>query len=257
MASALVAGIRTAGIFRPEEIAVTDVMADKCAKLARDYGIASISNNSELAEACDIIVLAVKPGQLFGVLSEIRQCLSSDRTVVSIVAGIAISRIAVYLPKNNIVRAMPNTPSLIGRGVTALSWLESCPDEVSGQVKDIFTTVGDVVCVDESMMAAITALSGSGPAYVYIMLESMADAGVRAGLPRDLALRISAMTVAGAGEMVFKTGKHPAILKDMVTSPSGTTIEALHSLEDDGFRASVMKAVAVAYKRACEISVDT
>jgi pyrroline-5-carboxylate reductase len=239
----------------------TDADAEKARIAAASLKANVLNSNIEAAQKGDFIFLAVKPQILPAVLAEIAPALKerinsgSPPVVVSMAAGWSIKQIQVFtsalLP---VVRIMPNTPSLIGKGVIAFAASPEVPPEKAAELEKILGGAGIVDRLDEDFMNAVTGLSGSGPAFVYLFIEALADGGVRTGLPRDKALLYAAQTVLGAAAMVQETGKHPGELKDMVASPGGTTIAGLAALEDGAFRGRVIKAVEAAWKRAEELS---
>ena len=227
--------------------------------MSKRYGIATTDKNREAVEGTDVVVLAVEPQVLDEVLDDIASVVRSTAFVISVAAGYPIQRIARHLPQlpdRKIVRAMPNTPSMIRGGATA--WASagdlSVGDAVA--VAGLFEPVGKVVMVKESALDAVTGLSGSGPAYIYVMIEALADGGVKMGLPRQTAQLLAAQTVAGAARMVLESDEHPAALKDRVASPGGTTIAGLHVLEQGRFRATVISAVEAATKRSVELGLE-
>jgi pyrroline-5-carboxylate reductase len=222
--------------------------------ITQRFGIVPADSLDELAEKSAVIVIAVKPAQVIPVANELKDKLS-DKLIISIAAGIPINAIETALgDKARIVRVMPNTPALVLEGASAIAGSKACSPEDMGAAREIFSGIGICVELHESQIDAVTGLSGSGPAYCFALVEAMADGGVRAGLPRNIALRLAAATLKGSGAMVLETGKHPAELRDMVTSPGGTTAEGLAVLEGRGFRAAVSDAVTAAYKKAVELS---
>lgn len=217
-------------------------------------GIIAAKCNREVAEKSDVVVLAVKPNMYPAVIKEIREQDVSEKLFISIAAGVSSKKVQELFGKEvKVLRAMPNTPALVGRGMTVLSGSESDGEEALGIGKEIFSAVGAVSVLPEKLMNAVTAVNGSSPAYVYMMIEAMADAAVRDGIPRSDAYRIAAESVAGAAEMVLKTGKHPGELKDAVCSPGGTTIAAVEALEENGFRNALIKAMDACTKKAEEL----
>lgn len=241
------------------KIFFTDIDKEKARNASASLNAQAIESNTEAVKTGDYIFLAVKPQVLPHVLSEIEGALNerintnSPPVVVSMAAGWSIKKIqAAVSCKLPVVRIMPNTPSLIGKGVIAFSSSE-VPEEKISELKEILGCSGIVDKVDERFMDAVTGLSGSGPAYVYLFIEALADGGVRAGLQRDKALEYAVQTVIGAASMVRETGKHPGELKDMVTSPGGTTIEGITALENGAFRGTVIKAVEAACRRSAEL----
>jgi len=255
MGGALVRGLVRAGVVTPEQIIISDSDPSKIRGLADELGVKVARSNAEAAWGCSYVVLAVKPGQITDVAGEIAAALTGDQTVVSVAAGISIERIRAALGKSEaaLIRVMPNTPVVVGAGAFALA-APLVPQERVESLRRLLEPLGQVVLVEEAMMDAVTGLSGSGPAFVFVMIEAMADGGVAAGLPRSLAQRLAGQTVAGAARMVLETGQHPASLKDAVASPGGTTIAGLAELEKSGFRAAVVSAVKAAAKRAKEMS---
>lgn len=208
-------------------------------------------SNLELVKTCDVIVLAVKPQNVREVLAEVGHVLGKGKTLISIVASVSTSELEAQVAKGtSVVRAMPNTPALVGEGMTALCGGKSTTPEQLRLAEEIFSSLGQVVTVDESHMNAVTGLSGCGPAYLYVVLESLTDAGIKVGLPRHVATQLAAQTVLGAAKMLQVTQKHPAALKDEVTTPAGCTIDGLLELEEGKLRVTLIKAVVQATKRA-------
>jgi pyrroline-5-carboxylate reductase len=264
MGNALMKG--ASDITGPERIAFTDTDKAKAEASAKDLGARVLSSNTEAAVQGDYVFLAVKPQVLGGVLREIapviRKRLSEGETpvLVSMAAGWTISKIQALLAGEGgspglcpVVRIMPNTPALISRGMIALSPSPEVPVERAGELEKLLGSAGLVDRVEEHYLDAVTGLSGSGPAFVYLFIEALADGGVRAGLPRDKALRYAAQTVLGSAAMVRETGIHPGELKDMVCSPGGTTIAGVAALENGAFRAATINAVEAAWRRSVEL----
>ncbi|MBM4127027.1 MAG: pyrroline-5-carboxylate reductase [Nitrospira sp.] len=253
MAEALIGGMLAAKLCQPDHIHVSDPMADRLDFLKRKYGVQTSGSNSAVVAWGDIVVLAVKPQMLDQVLKEIGPELAKV-LVVSIVAGVPIGRIIDACgPRARVVRAMPNTPAMVQQGMTALAIGDGVQEQEVASVRGIFESVGKVVPVEERLMDAVTGLSGSGPAYVFLAIEALADGGVKMGVPRAIAELLAAQTVLGAAQMVLETGQHPARLKDQVASPGGTTIAGLHRLEQGGLRATLINAVEAATKRSQEL----
>ena len=214
----------------------------------------AVLTNAEVVQGSQVVVLAVKPQVLAAVLGEVRGYLTANHLVVSIAAGVTLAQLAGHLgSETRLVRVMPNTPCLVGASATGYAVGPAVLPGDGETVARLFGSVGVALAVPESQLDAVTGLSGSGPAYVYMMIEALADGGVRAGLPRDTALKLAAQTVYGSAKMVLETGTHPAALKDAVASPGGTTIAGIHALERGAFRASVMNAVEAAANRAAEL----
>ncbi|MDR3171760.1 MAG: pyrroline-5-carboxylate reductase [Treponema sp.] len=261
MGAALMKG--AAGIIGRGHIGFTDTDATKVQAVAAGLGASVYASNTEAVTQGDFVFLAVKPQVLKTVLEEIAPAVQKrldtgkPTVLVSMAAGWSIARIRTALgsPSQPIVRIMPNTPALISQGVIALTASPEVPKEQATELQKILAAAGLVDPVDEGYLDAVTGLSGSGPAFVYLFIEALADGGVRSGLPRDKALRYAAQTVLGAAAMVKETGKHPGELKDMVSSPAGTTIAGVAALESGAFRGTVMAAVDAAYRRSKELGV--
>ncbi len=253
MASALIGGVIEAKLSRPESIRVSDCTRPAVEAAHKAHGVTICEDNAALVNESETILLCVKPADAVDALASLGSELSGKR-VVSIVAGLSLARLeaAVGGPAR-FVRVMPNTPALIHRGAAAYARGTYATDADADAVKAIFSAVGLAVEVKEELLDAVTGLSGSGPAYGYLLIEALADGGVRAGLSREMALKLAAQTLRGAAEMVLQTGQHPAVLKDMVTSPGGTTIAGLEALEAGGTRAALMAAVAAATARSREL----
>ena len=254
MAEALIKGVIAAGTARPGTILVADVSAERLEHLGKNYGIIVLKTNVDAAREAGIIILSVKPQVIEQVLTEIAPVVDDEKLIVSIAAGVSLARIENALKKGSrVIRVMPNTPALVLAGAAALSAGSNATREDVSFVKGIFDSVGRSVVVDEKLMDAVTGLSGSGPAYVFMFIDALSDAGVKAGLPRPLALELAAQTVYGSAKMVLETKEHPARLRDLVTSPGGTTIEGLHALEKGKLRATLMNAVEAATARSKEL----
>lgn len=253
MAEALISGVRTARLFEPEQICVADPDVTRQDHLKRHYGVRVGLLNDEVVRVSDIVMLAVKPQVLADVLRGMGTGIG-HRLVVSVAAGVPIGRLQEFLgSQTSIIRAMPNTPAMVGAGMTALAVGPGVGPEAVARVQQIFDAVGKVVVLEERLMDAVTGLSGSGPAYIFLAIEAMADGGVKMGLPRETASILAAQTVLGAARMVLESGQHPARLKDQVASPGGTTIAGLHRLEQGRLRAILMDAVEAATRRSQEL----
>jgi pyrroline-5-carboxylate reductase len=253
MAEALISGVLSSRGYRTDQIHVADPDTARLDHLKRRYGIQIGLTNHEAVVSGDIVVLAVKPQVMAEALKEIRDVLAK-RLVISVVAGMQIQRIIEACgPQSRVIRAMPNTPAMVGAGMTALAIGPGVGENEVACARQIFESVGRVVPLDERFMDAVTGLSGSGPAYVFLMIEAMADGGVKMGLPRETASLLAAQTVLGAARMVLETGQHPARLKDEVASPGGTTIAGLHRLEQGGLRGVLIDAIEAATKRSQEL----
>jgi len=256
MGEALVGGVLSAGV-APGNVCVADPDPGRRKLVEDSHGVRSVARGSDLVGDCDVIVVAVKPGLVPAVLAE--AAAAGDAAArplwVSIAAGVSLEGLAAGLPPGaRIVRAMPNTPALVGAGAAAFVANAAATPEDRSIARALFESVGLVwEAPDESLIDAVTGLSGSGPAFVFVLLDALADAGVRMGLPRDAATLLSTQTVLGAAQLASETGRHPGALKDQVTSPGGTTIAGLERLEAGGFRAAIHEAVAAATRRSREL----
>lgn len=254
MGSVLIQGILTNKLTVKEAIIVSDKDKMRLKELKKLWGIKTTDDNIEAVRNADIVILAVKPQNMADVLDEIKDSMSQTTIVISIAAGLSIHFIASRLKKDSrIIRAMPNTPALCGEGATALTQSPDVAEKDIALAKSIFDSVGMTVIVKEELMNAVTGLSGSGPAYGFIIIEALSDAGVLMGLSRELALKLAAQTMLGAAKLCLAGDKHPGELKDMVTSPAGTTIAAVQVLEEGALRATLMAAVEAAAQRAGEL----
>ncbi len=235
MASALVLGLIRAEVARPEQVVVFDPLESARTALAEASGVQVAASNAEVVERSDIVVLAVKPQSLPAVMQELEPGISGRHLVISVIAGVTLEALGSGLgPDARFVRVMPNTPALLGAGAAGYCLGPTATQEDDQTVRSCLLSVGRAFRVPENLLDAVTGLSGSGPAFIYQVIEALSDGGVRMGLPRDVSTALSAQTVLGAARMVLETGLHPGVLKDQVTSPGGTTIAGLHALERRG-----------------------
>lgn len=256
MGRALVSGIVRAQVLQPEQVLVADPAPGSADRLAQELGVAIAPDNVTLVQQSEYVFLVVKPSVVVPVLREIDGVLTDQQVLVSFAAGISLARIADTLTARlPLVRVMPNTPALVGLGAFAFA-APGVGERKSAGVRRLLEPLGLVVSVEEKLMDAATGLIGSGPAFVFVLIEALADGGVAAGLPRAVALRFAAQTVLGAAKMALETEQHPGQLKDMVASPGGTTIAGLAVLEESGFRSALINAVQAAAKRAHELSEE-
>jgi len=247
MACALAKGVIRAGLVTPRQVFGSDPLAAARTAFGKATGARIVLGNRRVLEAASVLVLATKPDQANAVLKEIRDYFTRRHLLVSIAAGVPTARLEAALPAGSrVVRVMPNTPALIGASASAFARGKHATKADGDLVQRLFAAVGLVFPLKESLLDAVTGLSGSGPAYVYQFIEALSDGGVAAGLPRDVATQLAAKTVLGSAQMVLETGLHPGALKDMVTSPGGTTIEGLYELEKGKFRGTVISAVRAA-----------
>lgn len=254
MGEALIKGLLQAGKVRPEQLIATDVRKNRLETIRKAYQIETIINNREAVTKAQILLLAVKPQVMDEVLVELRGAVAEDHLLLSVAAGIRTAFIeARFSQPTRVVRIMPNAPALVLDGASAIAPGHHATAEDLEMARQIFQAVGQVVDIEEKFMDAVTGLSGSGPAYIFVAIEALSDAGVRMGLSRDVATLLAAQTVLGAARMVLETGEHPATLRDTVTSPGGTTIAGLHVLEEAGFRGTLMSAVEAATRRSREL----
>lgn len=254
MAAALVKGLVNAKVVPADAIVVSDVKPERLALFRDTHGVRTTADNHELVKNVDVVVLSVKPQVIDKVLESIGKDVRPEQLVVSVAAGVPVAAMEARLPKGaRLVRAMPNTPATVDAGATAIAPGSHATPEDLEVARSLFSGVGRVVTLDESLLDAVTGLSGSGPAYVMLMIEALADGGVKVGLHRDTALLLAAQTVYGSAKLLLETGEHPGRLKDMVTSPGGTAIAGLHTLESGGLRRTLIDAVEAATHRAQEL----
>jgi pyrroline-5-carboxylate reductase len=242
-------------LFAPDQIRATVGHAERALALSTQWGVDVGTDNLEAARNSDLILVGVKPFQVPELLAQIKPALTPEKTIVSFAASVKTSAIEEAAGMGiAVIRAMPNTPSALGAGAAGLCKGRFVKPEQMELALRIFETVGRTVVVDEKHMDAVTGLSASGPAYIYIIIEALAEAGVKVGLPRDTATQLAAQTVFGAGKMVLETGYHPALLKDAVTTPAGCTIDGILELEEGGLRVTLIKAVMRATERAKQLA---
>ncbi len=254
LGESLIRGLIDAGVVAAGDITVTAAHPQRIAQLRESPGVAGTLSNAEAVKSADIVILSVKPQTVPVVLAELREVLGPQQLLISVAASASTTFIEKHLARPvPVVRAMPNTPALLRKGMTGLAAGRNATAAHLEQALAIFRSVGRTVVVDEKHMDAVTALSASGPAFIYIIIESLAEAGVKVGLPRDVATELAAQTVLGAGAMVLETGEHPAKLKDLVTTPAGCTIDGILELEEGGLRVTLIKAVVRATQRAKEL----
>jgi pyrroline-5-carboxylate reductase len=252
MGSALVRGWLSAEIIEPDRIAVYDVMPGRAAELAAELGVHAADDPLAAVAGADAVLLAVKPADVRGALEQIAAAQPAP-LLVSIAAGVPLATLESCVPRWPVVRVMPNTAALVGAAASAYALGHAADESHARLAERLLSAVGRAWPVKESLLNAVTGLSGSGPAYVYLAIEALADGGVRCGLPRDVAQALAAQTLLGAARMVLETGQHPAALKDKVCSPGGTTIAGVAALEAHGFRAALIEAVTAATRRADEL----
>jgi pyrroline-5-carboxylate reductase len=255
MATALARGWLSAGLVHPEALLASDPSAEARAFFKSATGVLAIGANAEVVDRSDVLILAVKPQSMAALLSEIASAVRPGHLLISIAAGITLRQMQTGIgATRRLVRVMPNTPCLVGASASAYAPGPDATEEDIALVDRLLNGVGRAFRLPESLLDAVTGLSGSGPAFVYLIIEALSDGGVRVGLPREVATILAAQTVFGAAKMVLETGSHPGVLKDMVASPGGTTIAGLHALERGGVRAALIDAVEAAARRSSELS---
>lgn len=252
MGEALLSRLISRHIYQPDEVLVSDPLAQRREFLHQEYGITVTDDNQTVVSESSILLLAIKP-QVFSSVTAALQHAGSEQIIISILAGVPISKLETAFPGQPVIRAMPNTPATVGSGITAIAPGQNTQSHHLQLAQQIFEAVGEVVEVPESMIDAVTGLSGSGPGFVAVMIEALIDGGVAAGLPRAIATKLAIQTVRGTADLLQTSGIHPAQLKDQVTSPGGTTITGIAQLERSGFRSAVIEAVRAAYRRSQEL----
>ncbi|GAA0171962.1 reductase [Lithospermum erythrorhizon] len=253
MAESIARGVVSSGILPPSRIQTAHLRSDRRSAF-ESFGVQLLEQNLQVVEDSDVIVLSVKPQVVKDVALQLKSSLSDKKLLVSVVAGVKLKDLQEWTGHNRFIRVMPNTPAAVGEASSVMSLGSASTKEDGELIESIFGAIGKVWRADEKLFDAVTGLSGSGPAYIFLAIEALADGGVAAGLPRDLARGLASQTVLGAASMAVKGGKHPGLLKDDVASPGGTTIAGIHELEKAGFRGTLMNAVVAAAKRSKELS---
>jgi len=257
MASALARGFVAAGLTEPDHVVASDPFEAARESFQKSVGAHTTDNNRNVLERSDVVILAVKPNLVSSVLAEIRPDFHSRHLLISIAAGISLRTLEAGLNmESRVVRVMPNTPALVGASASGFAVGAAATSQDAALVRNLFSSVGTVVQMEEKLLDAVTGLSGSGPAFIYMIIEAMSDGGVAAGLPRDVATQLAAQTVLGSAKMVLETGLHPGVLKDMVASPGGTTIEGIHELEKGNVRSSFINAVRIAAEKSRQLGAQ-
>ena len=255
MAGALIGGMLRSKLVPPKGIVAARRSPDALAELQKKWGVRTSTDNRKAVEGADIVILAVKPQMAKKVMEGLAGAVRKDQLVISVMAGITTAAISKALGVEcPVVRAMPNTPCLVDAGATAICAGARAGEKELKLAESVFASVGLVATLPESALDAATGLSGSGPVYIYMVIEAMTDGGVKMGIPRAVAAKLAAQTVFGAAKLVLETGKHPAVLKDEVTTPGGTAISAIHVLESKGLRALFIDGIEAATKRSQELS---
>jgi len=251
MATALASGFVKAGLVEKGNLIASDSSAQAREVFTKQVGGSTTGFNPDVAKQASVLFIAVKPDQVLPLLRELNPVIADRHLIVSIAAGVPLCKLEAELPDGaRVIRVMPNTPALVGASASAFAVGKSATPEDARIASELFSAVGEVCQVKESLLDAVTGLSGSGPAYIYMVIEALSDGAVAAGLPREIATKLAAQTVLGAAKMVLETNMHPGALKDMVTSPGGTTIQGIHELEKGGVRGALMNAVIAASEKA-------
>lgn len=251
MATALARGVISAGLVKAAQIRASDPSPAARNSFAEKIGARASDRNLDVVQFAQVLILAAKPANVPALLEEIRPAVTPAHLLISIAAGIPIARLEGGIAAGTrVIRVMPNTPALVGASASAYALGKSATSADAALTEKLFSAIGLVFQLKESLLDAVTGLSGSGPAYVYLVIEALSDGGVAAGLPRDVATKLAAQTVFGSAKMVLETGQHPAALKDMVTSPGGTTVEGLHELEKGKLRGVLISAVRAAAEKS-------
>ena len=254
MATALASGFISSGRVSTKDVLASDVVPAACTSFTKATGASTTADNQEVLARSEIVFVAIKPQVAAAVLQPLASHVTQRHLFVSIVAGLRLDRLQEYLGETTrVIRVMPNTPALVGAAASGFARSSTATNADAQLVQDMLNTVGLSIEVPEYLLDAVTGLSGSGPAYVFQIIEALSDGGVRVGLPRQAATQLAAQTLLGAAKMVLETGEHPGSLKDAVTSPGGTTIAGLHALERGGLRATLMDAVEAATERSIEL----
>lgn len=251
---AMIKGILQAGLVPASAVSASDARPERLAQITKQYGIRGSADNVTLVRGSDVVVLAVKPQIIASVLREITPAVDDRKLIISVAAGVAISTLRAHLPRvRRLIRVMPNTPALVLEGATAIAKADGLEPGDLETARQIFEAVGKVVVLEEELLDAVTGLSGSGPAYIALVIEALADGGVKVGLDRETAMTLAAQTVLGSAKLLIETGVHPGQLKDMVTSPGGTAIAGIAALEEGGVRRTLINAVERATLRSREL----
>lgn len=254
MGGTLIRALLDSGVVAAADIVATTHTAERREIVARELGVTTEADNAVAVSGADLVLLAVKPQTASSVLDEIRDRMTPDQLLVSILAGVPLARLEHRLPEDvPVVRAMPNTPALVGAGMTVVCGGRAATPAHVEAARSLFTHLGRVLVLEETYFDAVTGLSASGPAFLYIVIEALAEGGVKMGLPRNVAIELAAQTCLGAGKMTVETGDHPALLKDAVTTPAGCTVDGILRLEEGGLRVTLIKAVVEAARRAREL----
>ncbi|KNA12919.1 hypothetical protein SOVF_122060 [Spinacia oleracea] len=253
MAESIARGVVNSGVLPPSRILTAHLSAQR-REAFQSFGVSVVDHNHQVVEECDVVIFSVKPQIVKDVVLQLKPKLSEKQLLVSVVAGTKLKDLQEWAGQSRFIRVMPNTPAAVGMAASVISLGGTATEEDGELIERLFGAIGKAWRANEKLFDAVTGLSGSGPAYIFLAIEALADGGVAAGLPRELAKGLAAQTVLGAASMAVNSGKHPAQLKDDVASPGGTTIAGIHELEKGGFRGTLINAVVAAAKRGHELS---
>jgi len=253
MAEALMKGIIAKGLYKADEIIASEIYEARRKQISETLGVRTVADGKEVVKSAKFIVIAVKPQQIGDVFNELKGLFTKEHVIMSIAAGVTISAIKSYVPDTKLIRVMPNQPCMVLASASAFSCSSDVKDADKVLVKDVLDAVGISMEVKEDLLDAVTGLSGSGPAYAYMVIDGLADGGVLMGLPRDVSIKLAAQTLLGAAKTILETGEHPDKMKDIVCSPGGTTIEAVRVLEDYNIRAAMIGAVEASARKSKEL----
>ncbi|XP_021838753.1 pyrroline-5-carboxylate reductase [Spinacia oleracea] len=253
MAESIARGVVNSGVLPPSRILTAHLSAQR-REAFQSFGVSVVDHNHQVVEECDVVIFSVKPQIVKDVVLRLKPKLSEKQLLVSVVAGTKLKDLQEWAGQSRFIRVMPNTPAAVGMAASVISLGGTATEEDGELIERLFGAIGKAWRANEKLFDAVTGLSGSGPAYIFLAIEALADGGVAAGLPRELAKGLAAQTVLGAASMAVNSGKHPAQLKDDVASPGGTTIAGIHELEKGGFRGTLINAVVAAAKRGHELS---
>lgn len=253
MAEALMRGVIAKGLYRPDEIIASEIYESRREYISRELGVTVTAEGDDVVKRSKFVVLAVKPQQIGDALKAMKKLFTKDHVIMSIAAGVTIDTLKSYVPDSKIIRVMPNQPCMVLASSSAFSCDSGVTEGEKAMVKAVLDAVGISIEVREGLLDAVTGLSGSGPAYAYMVIDAMADGGVLMGLPRDVSVKLAAQTLLGAAKTILETGEHPDKMKDIVCSPGGTTIEAVRVLEESGLRAALINAVEASALKSKEL----
>lgn len=250
MAEAIVSGITSQHLLSCKDIYISDHKKARCEYLQTTYNVNSCVGSESFIDKLDMVILAIKPQTAVKAINEIKDKITANTVVISIIAGITLDTLESYFSNNAVIRVMPNTPMSVGAGMSAICAGSKASENHVTAAEKIFASAGKAIVIEEKLMDAVSGLSGSGPAFIFVIIDALSDAGVKAGLKRNMAIELAAQTVLGSAKMVLESGLHPAQLRDQVTSPGGTTIEGVHIMEQKGVRGAMIDTVTAAIEKS-------